>query len=50
MCGGAGFIIGTIVFFAWKDSEAGWKKTIAYICAGWMILSLAVYACVFLTY
>ena len=46
MCGGMGFVIGLIVFFAWKDSENKFKSLVAYCCAvamafsvvGWAIL------------
>ena len=48
MCGGLGFVIGIVIFFGWRKSESGWRRGIANLCAAWMILSLAVYACVFL--
>lgn len=43
MCGGIGFLIGTIVFFGWYKSEARWKKGIAITCGVWMTLSALVY-------
>ena len=46
MCGGVGFVIGSIVFFGWRKSETRWKRTVAYICAVWMSLSVLLYAAV----
>lgn len=43
MCGGIGFVIGTIIYFSWRKSEARWRRTIANICAVWMTLSALVY-------
>lgn len=43
ICGGLGFVIGTIVFFSWYKSEVQWKKVIAYICAVWMTISVLIY-------
>lgn len=43
LCGGLGFVIGTIVFFNWYKSEVTWKKAVAYICGAWMTISALIY-------
>lgn len=47
MCGGLGFVIGLIVYFGWRNSERRWQRTIATICAVWMLLSLLGYCAIF---
>jgi len=50
MCGGLGFLIGTIIFFSWYRSDVTWKKIVAYICGVWMTVSAAYLALLFLAY
>ena len=44
MCGGLGFVIGTIVYFGWRKSERQLLRGIANLCAAWMTISVLIYA------
>lgn len=47
MCGGMGFVIGLIFYFAWRHSEKDWQRGFAYFCLFWMLLSFVGYCLIF---